>query len=236
MYRNWESNNMDYAAILVYSIVSSSSFISACSLSICWYFLRFSQPLQQSNCQQKGQHPTLTCSAFKTADIQVATKHISGVDSGISDWFSSQHFIQVCSVHLLQISNGACGWEWGYSTLCAAELMGLSTFHKPQKSQICCWFKFCQWNMFMGVHYFISERWSKFFRGSEPIFCSKYQFQGKTILRSPFLLWQVPLSSVLSTLVNSLTEPDFRVQVWLHETNRSRPWLKVHVYLQEFMS
>ena len=56
-WRNWGSNNMDYAAILpvVYS------FISACSLSICWYFLQFSQPLQQSNCQQKGQHPTLTC-------------------------------------------------------------------------------------------------------------------------------------------------------------------------------
>ena len=168
-------------------------------------------------------------SAFKTADIQVAAKHISGVDSGISDWFSSQHFMQVCSVHLLQISNGACGWEWGYSTLCAAELMGLSTFHKPHKSpryaagsnfasEICLW-----------VYIISSLRGGpNFSEGASPYFAvSMYQFQGKTILRSPFLLWQVPLSSVLSTLVNSLVEPDFRVQVWLHETNRSRPWLKV---------
>ena len=33
--------------------------------------------------------------------------------------------------HLSQDLNTTCGQEWSYSTLCAAELMGLSSFQKP---------------------------------------------------------------------------------------------------------
>ena len=96
-----------------------------------------------------------------------------------------------------KLSVHACGQECNYSTLCAAKLTGLSSLQKPQKSPsyICHRSKFCKWNMFQGLHYYISGRWSKFFS----MFCSKissggFWFIEKLVLEGanfggPFLPW-----------------------------------------------
>ena len=114
----------------------------------------------------------------------VTTKDISGVQSCISrklnDCFSwvclsgpTQRSKCAFVANFAQCTRKlsvACGREWDYSTLCAAELTGLSSFLKSP--YIRHWSKFCKWNMFQGLHYFISGRWSKFFRGS-PYFAVK---------------------------------------------------------------
>ena len=72
--------------------------------------------------------------------LQVTTKAISNVHGGISrkmnGWFPwvclsglkqrSKFCHKICKVYVE--TNAACGWEWDYSTLCAAELTGLSSF------------------------------------------------------------------------------------------------------------
>ena len=78
----------------------------------------------------------------------------------------------------------ACGHEWDYSTLCAAELTGLSSSQKAQKpSYIRHWSKFWKWNMFQGLHYFICGRWSKYFSGS-PYFAPRLQRPERNYFRS----------------------------------------------------
>ena len=71
----------------------------------------------------------------------------------------------------------ACGREWGYSTLCSAELTSLSSFSKPRKPPyICRVSKFCKWNMF---HRSTIHRWEvvQIFQ-REAIFCSKIHSGG----------------------------------------------------------
>ena len=57
-------------------------------------------------------------------------------------------FVTIFARYTVKLSV-ACGREWDYSTLCGAELTGLSSFQKLRKTpSIHHWSKFCIWNMF----------------------------------------------------------------------------------------
>jgi len=70
---------------------------------------------------------------------------------------------------------------------------------------LCRWFKFCKWNNIILQVYIISSLGGgpNFQRG--PIFCSKYQKISSGETKSEESVF------TMSTLVNNLAEPDFRV-------------------------